>query len=114
MSKHTKDELKLCPDFVGLAQIEGKTVFVVLPSMCNTPADLALRVANGNELVRRWNSQPDLLEACEKVQDWLDTSSLQQILVHYTEDTRKHALIMGIASHLERLEAAIAKAQSKH
>ena len=53
----------------------------------------------------------DLLEACDKVRDWLDTSSLQQILVHYTEDKRRHVLIMGIASNLERLEAAIAKAK---
>jgi hypothetical protein len=53
----------------------------------------------------------DLLEACEKVQDWLDTSSLQQILVHHTEDKRRYALIMGIASNLERLEAAIARAK---
>ena len=55
----------------------------------------------------------DLLEACDKVRDWLDTSSLQQILVHYTEDKRRHSLIMGIASHLERLEAAIAKAKKE-
>ena len=55
----------------------------------------------------------DLLEACDKVRDWLDTSSLQQILVHHTEDTRRHALIMGIASNLERLEAAIAKAKKE-
>ena len=53
----------------------------------------------------------DLREACDKVRDWLDTSSLQQVLVHYTEDKRKHALIMGIASHLEHLEATIAKAK---
>ena len=55
----------------------------------------------------------DLLEACDKVRDWLDTSSLQQILVHHTEDTRRHALIMGIASNLERLEAAITKAKKE-
>jgi hypothetical protein len=52
-------------------------------------------------------SRNELLTACEKVQQWLDTSSLQQVLVHYTEDKRRHSLIMGIASNLERLEVAI-------
>lgn len=60
-------------------------------------------------LDRSESSRKALLTACEKVQKWLDTSSLQQVLVHYTEDERRHALIMGIASNLERLEAAIAK-----
>ena len=56
---------------------------------------------------------PDLLKACEKVQDWLDTSSLQKVLVHCTDAKEKDALIMGVASHLERLEAAISKAKPK-
>ena len=67
MSEFTKGELELCSDSLGLAQIEGKTIFVVFPSMCNTPEDLVLRIANSKELVLRWNSQPDLLEACKKL-----------------------------------------------
>jgi len=55
----------------------------------------------------------DLREACEKVQDWLNTSSLQKILVHFTAAKEKDALIMGVASHLERLEDAIAKAKEE-
>ncbi len=66
-----------------------------------------------SEYEKTKQQRDDLLEACDKVRDWLDTSSLQQILVHYTEDKRRHALIMGIASHLERLEAAIAKVTRK-
>jgi len=54
--KHTKGEINLCSDSLGLAQIEGKTIFVVFPCMCNTPKDLALRVANSKELVHRWNA----------------------------------------------------------
>jgi len=53
----------------------------------------------------------DLLTICEQVQDWLDTSSLQKVLVHCTDAKEKDALIMGVASHLERLEAAIEKAK---
>lgn len=52
----------------------------------------------------------DLLTICEQVQDWLDTSSLQKVLVHCTDAKEKDALIMGVASFLERLEAAIEKA----
>lgn len=54
----------------------------------------------------------DLLAALEDIQDWLDTSSLQKILVHYCKKApEQNALIMGIASHLTRIEAAIAKAK---
>jgi len=52
----------------------------------------------------------DLLAVSEDVREWLETSSLQEVLVHYTDDSRTDALIMGIASHLTRIEAAIAKA----
>ena len=52
-----------------------------------------------------------LLDACKKVQNWLDTSSLQGVLVHRTDAKEKDALIMGVASHLIRLEQAIADAE---
>ncbi len=72
------------------------------------------REANGTALAnaRLIAAAPELLEACKRVQDWLDTSSLQAVLVHQTEAPVKDALIMGIASHLTTLEAGIAKAEA--
>jgi len=43
----------------------------------------------------------DLTTICEQVQDWLDTSSLQKVLVHCTDAKEKDALIMGVASFLD-------------
>lgn len=53
------------------------------------------------------------LFAIVDVEDFEWLNQYKQILVHYTEDTRRHALIMGIATHLERLEAAIAEAKKE-
>ena len=80
MNEFTKGELELCSDSLGLAQIEGKIIFVVFPSMCNTPEDLALRIANSKELVRRWNSQPDLLKALEEALKESHNPKVERIL----------------------------------
>ncbi len=64
-----------------------------------------------SEIALMKKQRDDLLTACEDVCDWLDTSSLQEVIVHSCEDKRIDALIMGIASHLTRLEVAIAQAK---
>lgn len=58
---YTKGELKL-GHIINLAQIDGKTIFVVMPAHCNTAKEILQVKANGKELIRRWNSQPDLLD----------------------------------------------------
>lgn len=95
---------------------EKRRYFTVLPEeLCDSLAQKTARHCSLTiqELCDRLDTSEaaikELVEVCDKVRDWLDTSSLQQVLVHYTEDKRKHALIMGIASHLERLEAVITK-----
>ena len=67
--------------------------------------------ANAKRICQTNNNFDALLDACKKVQRWLDTSSLQGVLVHRTNAKEKDALIMGVASHLIRLEQAIADAE---
>ena len=53
---HTKGELKLNSHRTGLAQIDGITLFVVLPNNCETTEQLSRRKVNAKELIRRWNA----------------------------------------------------------
>uniref|UniRef100_A0A6M3KM01 Uncharacterized protein n=1 Tax=viral metagenome TaxID=1070528 RepID=A0A6M3KM01_9ZZZZ len=62
-AKHTK--LEIYEEFAGLAQIDGKTIFVVMPTLIENTDDLVLRKANTEELLRRWNNHDDLVAACE-------------------------------------------------
>lgn len=50
----------------------------------------------------------ELVAVLDDVRDWLDTSSLQEVIVH-SGKPETDALIMGIASHLTRIEAALDK-----
>ena len=70
-----------------------------------------IQKANARRICQTNNNFDALLDACKKVQRWLDTSSLQGVLVHRTDAKEKDALIMGVASHLIRLEQAIADAE---
>lgn len=76
-------------------------------------ANIEVRGCNEHlkKMFLKLNSHDALLAACKGIQEWLDTSSLQEVLVNIAGDKQVDALIMGVASHLIRIEAAIANAK---
>lgn len=101
---HTDDDIpdQMCPYcFVGK---------VVLECYRKTTE---IQLGDYHKLKAKADSHDDLLAACVKTQNWLDTSSLQEYLVHGGENKVRDALIMGLANCLIRLEAVIAKHKGK-
>ena len=94
-TKHTKGKLEINKDFAGLIEIDGETIFVVMPSIVNSIQELEQRKANGKELLRRWNSHNDLLKACKAV---------SRLVGDFRPD----------AETMDLIEAAIAKAELNH
>lgn len=68
----TEGKLELCENFSGLAQIDGKTVFVVMPNNCETVNDIKTRKDNGKRLLQCWNGYDELYRACEKAMSMLN------------------------------------------
>jgi len=106
-------------DSLDRAESENRRLKKAIEDYGNNPAGFDWAILEKIENQESINA--DLLAACEKVQEWLDTSSLQRILVetqtnpNICADNKKviNALIMGVASNLVRLEAAIAKAKKE-
>jgi len=106
MSEYIKGELKLNSDFSGLAQIDGITIFVVLPNNCETTEQLSRRKANAKELVRRWNAfeEGGTVEASRK-----------QLLKYASHDPDCHKISrIGVDNNCTcDFEVAIAKAKKE-
>ena len=65
-------------------------------------------ISRNDELIEQ---RDDLLAACKRVQGWLDTSSLQEYLVHGGDKVVQNCCIVGVANMLIALEDAIAKVE---
>ena len=103
MSEFTKGELKevveCCNAISLLSKEDGSQVAQVMDEEGDDLTDI--QKANAKELVRRWNSQPDLLEACIEAQK----------VFGFIAENYKSAPHFPNAERL--VEAAIAKATHK-
>lgn len=96
--KHTKGELKVSSSFLIVdkdARIIANVEPIGIPGITTTYEE---GDANAKELVRRWNSQPDLLAACE---DFVEAAKW---------DKREFAYIISDFHH-SQIRKAIKKAK---
>lgn len=102
MSEHIKSELEenqSCCNSIDLLSKEDGSIVAQITE-CEEDELSDIQRANASEIVRRWNSQPDLLTDCEKL------VSLLSSVAHQGDDKRWWQT-------LEKSKRDIAKAQPK-
>ena len=82
MSEFTKGELEenqSCCNSIDLISKEDGSIVAQITE-CEEDELSNIQRANAKELVRRWNSQPDLLKACEKAFEESHSPKVEKIL----------------------------------